>query len=171
MSKTSVDILVVERSIRYIRDEKVILDQDLAVLYGVETKVLLQAVRRNLARFPADFMFQLTNQEFKDLRSQIVTSSQWGGRRYPPYAFSEQGVAMLSSVLNNKRAVQVNIEIIRTFVRLRRMLALHADLARRLEQLEQKNDQPFAVVFEAIRQLMAESDDPKRTIIIECFVV
>lgn len=94
MSKISVDISNVEHSIRHIRDENVILDQDLAALYGVETKVLVQAVKRNLARFPADFMFQLTNQEFSDLRSQSVTSSQWGGRRYPPYAFTEQGVTM-----------------------------------------------------------------------------
>ena len=106
-------------------------------------------------------MFQLTNQEFKDLRSQSGTSSQWGGRRYPPYAFSEQGVAMLSSVLHSKRAIQVNVEIMRTFVRLRRMLSSHAELAGRLEQLEMKYDKQFASVFDAIRQLMKESDKPK----------
>ena len=131
-----VDMIRVERSIRFVRGDKVILDEDLALLYGIETKKLVQAVKRNMDRFPADFMFQLTNQEFVDLRSQIVTSSQWGGRRTPPYAFSEQGVAMLSSVLHSPRAVQVNIEIMRTFVRLRRILASHADLAERLEQLE-----------------------------------
>jgi len=139
----------------------VILDEDLAELYGVEVKRLNEQVRRNLDRFPADFMFQLTNQEFKDLKSQIATASQWGGRRTPPYAFSEQGVAMLSSVLHSPRAVQVNIEIMRTFVRLRRILASHADLAERLEQLEQKYDEQFRVVFDAIRQMM-KPDAPKR---------
>jgi len=99
----TIDLVRVERSIRFIRGDKVILDKDLAILYGIETKKLIQAVKRNLDRFPADFMFQLTNQEFKNLRSQIVTSSEWGGRRTPPYAFSEQGVAMLSSVLHSKR--------------------------------------------------------------------
>jgi ORF6N domain len=149
-----IDLVRVERSIRFIRGDKVILDIDLAELYGIETRQLIQAVKRNLDRFPADFMFQLTNQEFKDLKSQSATSSQWGGRRTPPYAFSEQGVAMLSSVLHSPRAVQVNIEIMRTFVRLRRILASHADLAERLEQLERKYDDQFRVVFDAIRQLM-----------------
>lgn len=135
-----VNFLRIEHSIRIIRDDKVILDEDLADLYGVKTKTLVRAVKRNLDRFPVDFMFQLTNQEFKDLRYQIGTSSQWGGRRTPPYAFSEQGVAMLSSVLNSPQAVKVNIEIMRTFVRLRRMLASHADLAQQLEKLEQKYD-------------------------------
>jgi hypothetical protein len=153
---TQVDLQRVERSIRLIRGDKVILDEDLAELYGVEVKRLNEQVKRNLDRFPADFMFQLTNQEFRDLKSQFVTSS-WGGRRTPPYAFSEQGVAMLSSVLHSPRAVQVNIEIMRTFVRLRRMLASHADLADRLEQLEQKYDAQFRVVFDAIRQMMKES--------------
>jgi len=161
MANLSVDISSIELLIHCIRDEKVILDRDLAKLYGVETKVLLRAVKRNLDRFPVDFMFQLTNQEFKDLRSQSGTSSQWGGRRYPPYAFSEQGVAMLSSVLHSKRAIQVNVEIMRTFVRLRRMLSSHAELAGRLEQLEMKYDKQFASVFDAIRQLMKESDKPK----------
>jgi hypothetical protein len=154
MNKMQVDLLRVERSIRLIRGDKVILDEDLAELYGVETKQLIRAVKRNLDRFPADFMFQLTNHEFTILRCQIGTSSQWGGRRRPPYAFSEQGVAMLSSVLNSPRAVQVNIEIMRTFVRLRRMLASHAELAERLESLEQKYDAQFKIVFDAIRQLM-----------------
>jgi hypothetical protein len=164
MANPIIDIHSVERSIRYIRHEKVILDQDLAELYGVETKALLQAVKRNLDRFPADFMFQLTNQEFKDLRSQFVTSSEWGGRRYSPYAFSEQGVAMLSSVLRSKRAILVNVEIIRTFVRLRKMLASHAELSVRLEELELKYDKQFAVVFDAIKQLMAEPNKPKKKI-------
>lgn len=143
----------IERQILLIRGEKVMLDADLAELYGVETKVLVQAVKRNKDRFPDDFMFQLTKQEVNNLRSQFVTSS-WGGRRYPPYAFTEQGVAMLSSVLKSKRAVLVNIEIIRTFVKLRQMLASHTDLARKLEALERKYDKQFKAVFDAIRQLM-----------------
>ena len=161
---TQIDLSRVERSIRFIRGDKVILDEDLAVLYGIETKKLVQAVKRNFDRFPPDFMFQLTNQEFKDLRSQYVTASQWGGRRTPPYAFSEQGVAMLSSVLHSPRAVQVNIEIMRTFVRLRRILASHADLAERLESLEQKYDEQFRVVFDAIRQLMSTDAVEKESI-------
>ena len=151
---TQVDLFRIERSIRIIRGDKVLLDEDLAELYGVETKKLVQAVRRNLNRFPADFMFQLTKQEFKDLKSQFATSNQWGGRRTPPYAFSEQGVAMLSSVLHSTQAVQVNIEIMRTFVRLRKILASHADLAERLELLEERYDSQFRAVFDAIRQLM-----------------
>ncbi len=130
------------------------LDADLAALYGVDTRTLVQAVRRNVERFPADFMFQLTKPEFEDLRSQFVISS-WGGRRYPPYAFTEQGVAMLSSVLRSERAIRVNIEIMRAFVELRRMQASHAGLARKLSALEKKYDKKFKVVFEAIRGLMA----------------
>ena len=145
----------IEQAILLIREEKVILDAELAVLYGVETKVLVQAVKRHIYRFPPDFMFQLTKEEFDHLRSQIVTSSRWGGRRYPPYAFTEQGVAMLSSVLNSPRAIQVNIEIMRAFIRLRRMLASHAELARKLAALEKKYDAQFKAVFDAIRQLMA----------------
>jgi len=144
----------IEQAILLLRGEKVMLSTDLAKLYGVAPRVLVQAVKRNLARFPADFMFQLTKEEFENLKSQIVTSS-WGGlRRALPYAFTEHGVAMLSSVLNSPRAVQVNIEIIRAFVRLRRLLATHADLARKLEALEKKYDAQFRVVFDAIRQLM-----------------
>jgi phage regulator Rha-like protein len=159
-----IDLIRVERSIRLIRGDKVILDEDLAKLYGIETKNLIKAIKRNPDRFPADFMFQLTNQEFKDLKSQSATTSQWGGRRTPPYAFSEQGVAMLSSVLHSSRAVQVNIEIMRTFVRLRQMLASNADLAERLESLEQKYDEQFRVVFDAIRQLMSPDTDEKESI-------
>jgi len=162
---TQVDLVRVDRSIRFIRGDKVILDEDLAELYGVETKKLIQAVKRNEDRFPADFMFQLTNQEFSVLRSQIVTSKQGrGGRRTPPYAFSEQGVAMLSSVLHSPRAVQVNIEIMRSFVRLRRILASNAELAERLESLEQKYDDQFRVVFDAIRQLMSADEGEKESI-------
>ncbi len=128
------DILIpqdrINSSILLIRDQKVILDRDLAELYEVETKALTQAVRRNEDRFPEDFMFRLTKEEFDILRSQSVTSSEWGGTRYPPYAFTEQGIAMLSSVLRSKRAVQVNIEIVRTFVRLREWLSSHEELAK-----------------------------------------
>ena len=152
---TQVDLYRVESSIRIIRGDKVILDDDLAKLYGIETKNLVKAVKRNIDRFPVDFMFQLTNQEFKDLKSQYAASSQWGGRRTPPHAFSEQGIAMLSSVLHSPQAVKVNIEIMRTFVRLRKILASHADLAEKLETLEQKYDEQFRLVFDAIRQLMA----------------
>ena len=158
------DLIRVERSIRIIRGDKVILDEDLAELYGVEVKRLNEQVRRNLNRFPVDFMFQLTKQEFKDLKSQFATSNQWGGRRTPPYAFSEQGVAMLSSVLHSTQAVQVNIEIMRTFVRLRRMLSSHAGLAERLEVLEQKYDSQFRAVFDAIRQLMTSDVSEKDSI-------
>ena len=150
-----VPIESIESSIFLIRGHKVMLSTHLAALYGVEPRVLVQAVKRNLDRFPADFMFQLTPEEFGNLKSQFVISS-WGGlRRAPPYAFTEQGVAMLSSVLRSRRAVRVNIEIMRAFVKLREMLATHKDLARKLEQLERKYDAQFKVVFDAIRQLMA----------------
>ena len=146
----------VERRILLLRGERVLLDADLAALYGVETKLLTRAVRRNLDRFPPDFMFQLTAGEHTALRIQFGTSNAGrGGRRYRPYAFTEQGVAMLSSVLNSKRAVAVNIGIMRAFVRLRAMLAGHADLARKLATLERKYDAQFKVVFDAIRELMA----------------
>jgi phage regulator Rha-like protein len=156
----------IERSILLIHSHKVMLDADLAALYGVETKQLIQAVKRNISRFPSDFMFQLNKEEFENLRSHFGTSSHWGGRRYPPYAFTEQGVAMLSSVLRSKRAVQVNIEIMRTFVRLRRILASHAELARKLDAMEKKYDAQFKIVFDAIRQLMAppEPEPPKKRI-------
>lgn len=157
-------LMPVERiteAILFIRSQRVMLDADLAALYGVETKVLVQAVKRNIDRFPGDFMFQLTKQEFDNLRSQIMSSS-WGGRRYPPYAFTEQGISMLSSVLRSKRAIQVNIEIMRAFVQLRRMLASHADLARKLSALEKKYDAQFKVVFDAIRGLMAPPEPRKK---------
>lgn len=161
----------IERSIILVRGHKVMLDADLAILYGVGVGRLNESVKRNRDRFPADFMFQLTREEFESLRSQFVTSnlksqiaissSDWGGRRHPPYVFTEQGVAMLSSVLRSKRAVRVNIEIMRAFVRLRQMLASNAQLARRLDALEKKYDGQFKAVFDAIRQLMA-SPEPKR---------
>lgn len=140
------------------------LDADLATLYGVETKVLVQAVKRNLDRFPEDFMFHLTEEEFQNLRSQTVTSSEWGGRRYAPYAFTEQGVAMLASVLRSPRAVAVNIEIMRAFVRLRYLQAGNAELAKKIEELEKKTDEHFKVVFDAIRQLMTPPPISQRKI-------
>ena len=154
----------IENAILFIRGQKVMLDADLARLYGVSTKAFNQAMRRNKDRFPPDFAFQLTDQEFHSLRSQFVTSNGRGGRRYRPYAFTEQGVAMLSSVLQSKRAVQVNIEIMRTFARLRRMLASNEELARKLAALERKYDAQFKVVFDAIRQLMAPPAPPRRRI-------
>ena len=154
----------IERSILLVRGQRVLLDMDLAVLYGVDTKVLNQAVRRNLTRFPADFMFQLSKAELENWRSQFVTSNPGAkmGLRRPPYAFTEQGVAMLSSVLRSEQAVAVNIEIMRAFVRLRELLATHAELARQLNELEKKYDKQFAVVFGAIRQLMAPPKEAKR---------
>ncbi|MBI1811996.1 MAG: ORF6N domain-containing protein [Nitrospirae bacterium] len=155
----------IERKIYRMRGHKVMLDSDLAELYGVKTKVLLQAVKRNIQRFPLDFMFQLNNQEVMSLRSQIVTSkSGRGGRRYQPYVFTEQGVAMLSSVLNSERAIEVNIHIMRAFVKLREMIASHKDLAKRLDELEKEYDAQFKVVFDAIRQLMTPPVPKKRKI-------
>lgn len=151
----------IESSIYLIRGQKVMLDQDLASLYGVSTKRLVQSVKRNIGRFPDDFMFPLTNREFATLRSQIVTSS-WGGRRIPPHAFTEQGVAMLSSVLNSSRAIAVNIEIMRTFVRLRLLLLSQEEFSRKLSALEERYDQQFKMVFDAIRQIMTSDVPPKR---------
>jgi hypothetical protein len=145
----------IDRRIVRLRGRTVLLDFDLAGLYGVTTRELVQAVKRNRSRFPPDFMFQLPVREVAILRSQIVISSSWGGRRTAPYAFTEQGVAMLSSVLRSERAVKANIEIMRAFVRLRRMLDSHADLARKIEALEAKYDSQFSAVFQAIRELMA----------------
>jgi hypothetical protein len=147
----------IEKAIYLIRGEKVMLDRDLALLYEVGTKVLNRAVKRNRQRFPSDFMFQLTANEGDILRCQIGTSNEGrGGRRYLPYVFTEQGVAMLSSVLNSERAILVNIEIMRAFVKLRQMLASNAELSRRLDELESKYDKQFKVVFDAIRQLMVK---------------
>lgn len=143
------------QAILVLRGEKVLLDADLAALYGVETKALIQAVKRNPERFPPDFMFQMTAEEWSAMKSQLVTSKpSRGGRRTAPYAFTEQGVAMLSSVLRSERAVRVNIEIMRAFVQLKRMLATHEDLARKLDALEGKYDRQFKIVFDAIRALM-----------------
>lgn len=156
----------VERAILVLRGQRVMLDETLAELYGVSVKALNQAVKRNAARFPNDFMFQLTAAESRHLRSHLVTSKLTGrgGRRYEPYAFTEQGVAMLSSVLRSQRAVSVNIEIMRAFVRMRRVFQEHAELAGKLAQLERKYDGHFRVVFEAIRDLMAPPAKPKARI-------
>jgi phage regulator Rha-like protein len=163
----------IESAILLLRGQKVMLDRDLATLYGVQTKVLNQAVKRNIDRFPDDFMFQLTQDEAKAwwkysvaslLRSQIVTLKRGEHIKYRPFAFTEHGILMLSSVLNSERAIQVNIAIMRTFVRLREMLASNAELARRLDALENKYDEQFKVVFEAIRQILAPPEKPKRPI-------
>src|SRR5512136_861194 len=154
----------IESKMFMIRGQKVMLSHHLAELYEVEPRALVQAVKRNIERFPEDFMFQLSQEEFSNLKSQIVTSS-WGGlRRAAPYAFTEQGVAMLSSVLRSKRAVLVNIQIMRAFVRLRGMLASHAELGRKLDALEKKYDTQFKVVFDAIRQLMMPPSSKQRRI-------
>ncbi|MBX7097209.1 MAG: ORF6N domain-containing protein [Myxococcaceae bacterium] len=181
---TLVPIREIARQVRLVRGHKVMLSHDLAALYGVAPKALIQAVKRNLARFPEDFMFRLGRDELVSLRSQIVTlddagkgqrgahgnlrsqnvTSSWGGLRYPPYAFTEQGIAMLSSVLRSRRAIDVNIEIMRAFVRLRELLAGNKDLARRLAALEQRYDAQFRVVFDAIRSLMEPPRRSRRTI-------
>ena len=153
----------IANAIVFLRGEKVILDVYLAELYEVPTGHLVRALKRNASRFPADFVFQITKQELTNLKCQIGISS-WGGRRHLPYAFSEHGVAMLSSVLRSERAVQVNIQIIRTFVRLRAILASHDDLARKLNALEKRYDSQFRVVFDAIRELMDPAKPKKRPI-------
>jgi hypothetical protein len=157
---------IIETKILLVRGEKVMLDIDLARLYQVETRTLVQAVKRNRDRFPADFMFQLSSGEFEDWRSQIVMSNPGTkmGLRRPPYAFTEQGVAMLSSVPRSRRAVQVNVEIMRTFVRLRRMLATHEELASKLAALDRKYDHQFKVVFDAIWELMTPPEKHRRKI-------
>jgi ORF6N domain len=177
----------IEQKILLLRGEKVMLDRDLAELYGVETKVLNQAVKRNLERFPADFMFQVSKEEAaqilrsqivtlnaetaseplktkSSLRSQIVTLKRGEHRKFRPYVFTEQGVAMLSGVLNSPRAIQTNLAIMRAFVQLRQLLATNADLSRKLATLEGKYDQQFRVVFDAIRALMTEKKKPRREI-------
>lgn len=161
IAKPSAEIL---RCIVVVRARKVILDHDLAALYAVPTKALIQAVNRNKTRFPRDFMFHLTKREFANLRSQTVTSSSWGGRRSAPYAFTEQGVAMMSSVLRSRRAVAVNIQIMRAFVELRRALTENRDLARRIDDLEKRYDENFHIVFEAIRRLINPAAPPKKPI-------
>jgi len=164
VNRSLIPIERIEKGIYLLRGEKVMLSTDLAVLYQVAPRALVQAVKRNWDRFPEDFMFQLTSEEFQNLKSQIVTSS-WGGlRRATPYAFTEQGVAMLSSVLMSKRAVRVNIEIMRAFVRLRQILASNEELARKFAALERKYDIQFKSVFDAIRRLMIPPAPKQRPI-------
>ena len=177
-------LLPIENRIHIVRGQHVMLDRDLAELYGVTTKALNQAVRRNIERFPDDFMFEIPMNEVVNLRSQIVTSkekmltlslneasnlksqfvtssSAWGGKRKSSFAFTEQGVAMLSSVLHSPRAVQVNIQIMRSFVRLRQMIMSHEDLRLKLDALEERYDEQFKIVFDAMRRLIAEDEEPK----------
>ncbi len=149
-------IEIIENRIYVFRGKKVMLDRDLAKLYGLETKVLLQSVKRNVERFPEDFAFRLTEKEFHNLRSQIVTSS-WGGQRYLPFVFTEHGIAMLSSILKSKQAIAVNIQIIRTFIYLRDMAIEHSDLRLRLDFLEKQYDEQFKIVFDALRQTIEDS--------------
>ena len=169
--KALIPVEHIESKILLIRGQKVMIDSDLAELYQVGTKVLLQAVKRNVRRFPEDFMFQLNNQDGLNLRSQFVTSSSGhGGRRYLPYVFTEQGVAMLSSILNSERAIEVNIHIMRAFVKLREMIGTNKDLARKLADMEKKYDSQFKMVFDAIRQLMIPPE-PKKKIIKNLFFI
>jgi len=169
----NVSLIPIEKitsKIYLIRKEKVMLDSDLADLYGVETKVLVQAIKRNIDRFPKDFMFQLTADQYKILRSQFVTSNR-GGRRYPPYVFTEQGVAMLSGVLKSKQAINVNIAIMRAFVELRKFLYSNDKLAVKLNELEKETKKRFeehqkqiSLIFEAIKQLIKDDSKPKKQI-------
>ena len=156
---------IIESKIYLLRGKKVMMDRDLAILYGVETKVLNQAVKRNLKRFPDDFMFQLNQDEALALsRSQFVTLKKGQNIKYLPYAFAENGVAMLSSVLNSERAIEVNIQIMRTFTKLREMLATHKDLQKKIDDMEKKYDHQFKIVFDAIKQLLAPPEAKKRKI-------
>jgi len=167
MGKAIIPLERVAQSIRWIRGQKVLLDSDLATLYGVPTKVLNQAVRRNSARFPEDFMFQLAAEETRSLRSQFVTLKRGQHLKYRPYAFTEQGIAMLSTVLNSERAIKVNIAIMRVFVKLRGVLETNGKLAPKFSELEQhvgKHDEEIAAILEAIRQLMAPPEKPLREI-------
>jgi phage regulator Rha-like protein len=162
--KALIPVEMIEQKILMIRGEKVMLDSDLAELYGVEVKQLKRQVRRNINRFPADFMIQLSKEEYESLRRHFGTLKRGEHSKYLPYAFTEQGVAMLSSVLNSERAVKVNIEIMRAFVKLRQMLASNTELARKLDAMEKKYDEQFKVVFDAIRQLMTPPETKKKKI-------
>lgn len=171
MSKTKNELAIIPNEIitnkiYVIRGHKVMIDRDLAELYGVGTRILNQAVRRNKKRFPSDFMFQLTKDEQNFLRSQIVTLKPGRGQhvKYLPYVFTEQGVAMLSSVLNSERAIQVNIQIMRTFTKLRELLVTNEQLRKKIEKLESKYDQHFRVVFAAIKKLIEDDDKPRKQI-------
>jgi hypothetical protein len=165
MSKDIVSTELISSKIYFIRGVKVMLDRDLAVLYDVQTKALKQAVRRNIQRFPEDFMFELSKKEFADWRSQFVTSnSDKMGLRYSPMAFTEQGVAMLSSVLRSDRAILVNIQIMRTFTKLRHMIAGHEELQRAVDELREQTDERFEVVFSVLDKLLADNEKPRKKI-------
>ncbi len=167
MSKKNIPVARITRLILFRRKQKVMLDSDLASLYGVTTGNLNKAVKRNAQRFPSDFMFQLTAEEAEDLIFQIGRSKKRGGRRHRPYAFTEQGIAMLSSVLNSERAIAINVAVMRTFVRLRQMLDSNRELAQKFSELEQrvgKHDEDIAAILEAIRQLVVPPEKPRREI-------
>ena len=155
---------MIESKILFMRGKKVMLDRDLASLYGVEIKALNQAVKRNIERFPEDFMFQLNKKEAEFLRSQFVTLKRGQHRKYLPYAFTENGIAMLSSVLNSQRAIHVNIQIMRTFTKLRQFMASHKELRDKIEQMENKYDHQFRIVFDAIKKLLEPPEKPKKSI-------
>ncbi len=155
---------IIQSKIFVIRGKKIMFDKDLATLYGVETKALNQAVKRNIERFPVDFMFQLTREEAATLRSRFVTLKRGQHLKYAPYVFTEHGILMLSSVLNSKRAIQVNIQIMRTFTKLREMLASHVELKRKIEEMEKKYDYQFKVVFDAVRKILTPPEKPKNPI-------
>jgi phage regulator Rha-like protein len=156
---------LIESKILFIRGKKVMLDRDLAPLYGVETKMLNRAVKRNTERFPEDFMFQLSKEEYTELlRCQFGTLKRGQHSKYSPYAFTENGVAMLSSVLNSRRAIQVNIQIMRTFTKIREMIATHKELKQKIEEMEKKYDYQFKVVFDAIKQLVEPPQRPRKRI-------
>ncbi|HAH31656.1 MAG TPA: DNA-binding protein [Elusimicrobia bacterium] len=165
MSKEIVPQEVLASKIVFIRGQKAMLDRDLSALYGVETKMLNRAVRRNIERFPGDFMFRLTRQEYAEiLRCQFGTLRHGQHSKYLSFAFSENGVAMLSSVLKSRRAIEVNIQIMRTFTKIRQLLSTHADLRRKLEEMEKKYDYQFKIVFDTIKSLIAEPEKPKKRI-------
>lgn len=163
MTEVALQETSIAAQIHELRGQKVMMDSDLASLYGVETKVLNQAVKRNALRFPLDFMFQLTEDEWLDLRSQIVTAS-WGGRRTLPYVFTEHGAVMLASVLNSERAVQASLYVVRAFVQLRVLASAHVELARRIEELEERYDGQFEAVFDALRHLLEPPNPPRERI-------
>jgi len=162
--KAIVPVERIERMIIIMRGQKVMLDSDLAELYGVETGVLNRAVKRNKERFPEDFMFQLTDEEWENLRCHFGTSRSWGGRRYPPFVFTEHGAVMLANVLRSDTAVSASIQVVRAFIRLREMLVSNKELSKRLDELEQKYDSQFKAVFQAIRELMIPPEKEQRRI-------
>ena len=163
MAKSLIPQEVIAGKILFIRKKNVMLDKDLAQMYGVETRQLTRQVRRNIDRFPEDFMFQLSKEEFDSLKCQFGTSS-WGGTRKLPIAFTEHGILMLSSVLNSKRAIQVNIQIMRIFIKMKEMLLDYKELQKKIEHIEKKYDEQFRIVFDTIKQLIIEEQKPKKTI-------